>query len=764
MSARAGGGAEIGVGAGAGTGGSPSGGSAGPTLVILAAGRSTRFGRAKQLEPVGPGGASLPEYAVHDARRAGFGRFVFVVRESQRDEFEARLEPLRTAGVAVSLVCQRLAHADLVPLPPSGRARPWGTGFAVLAAAAALPRRAPFAVCNADDFYGRAAYRNLAQALAAPPPGVGVLAVTYPLSDTLSDFGGVSRGLCETKPDGTLLRMTEGLDLRRERSGSPSGSGRTERDVVGSAVVGRTASGAPLRVAAGSHVCMGLWGFLPDIPPLLEERFRAFLATDPGADEEFYLSEAVSDLAAAGRAGCGLLRTGEGWMGLTFSGDRAATVATLQRLTAAGTYPAELWAQPARPEPGRRTGAPSVHPRQLPSDGKPDAPSARPPQARVRGVAVAPGRINLIGEHIDYCGLSVLPMALDRNIRLDFEVLPRPTVELDGDADHGPFAFRLDRPIEPAPQGHWSNYVRAAAKGLLDHGVTLSRGIAGRVAGTVPVAEGLSSSSALVVAAALALLRASDTDVETLELAALLARAERYVGVRGGGMDQAASLCGASGHALRIDFRPLRVTPVPVPDGWRWIVASSLARAEKAGGAREAYNERRAQCTEALTRLGLSSYPEVVETGFADEAGFAATLDEARRSLPSTLWRRFRHVATEGRRVTEAETALRRDDMAAFGALMNASHASLRDDFGVSTSALDEIVEIALEAGAAGARLTGAGFGGCAIALCREDQAEEILAALRERFYSPRGGVGDAALFVATASDGATVACERGSS
>ena len=753
MSARAGGGAEIGVRAGAGTGGSPSGGSAGPTLVILAAGRSTRFGRAKQLEPVGPGGASLPEYAVHDALLAGFGRFVFVVRESQRDDFAARLEPLRSAGVAVSLVCQRLAHADLVPLPPPGRVRPWGTGFAVLAAAAALPRRAPFAVCNADDFYGRAAYRSLAQALAAPPPGVGVLAVTYPLSDTLSDFGGVSRGLCETKPDGTLLRMTEGLDLRRERDVPPAGS----------PVVGRTASGAPLRVAADSHVCMGLWGFLPDIPPLLEERFRAFLATDPGADDEFYLSEAVSDLAAAGRAGCGLLPTGEGWMGLTFPGDRADTAAALRRLTAAGTYPADLWARPARPEPTRRTGAPSVDPPQPPSDGNPEARSHLRP-ARVRGTAIAPGRINLIGEHIDYCGLSVLPMALDRNIRLDFEVLPRPTVELDGDDDHGPFAFRLDQPLDPAPQGHWSNYVRAAAKGLLDHGVRLSRGIAGRVAGTIPVAEGLSSSSALVVASALALLRANETEVETLELATLLARAERYVGVRGGGMDQAASLCGARRHALRIDFRPLRVTPVPVPEGWRWVVASSLARAEKAGGAREAYNERRAQCAEALTRLGLSSYPEVVEAGFADEAGFAATLAEACRSLPSTLWRRFRHVATEGRRVTEAETALRRDDMAAFGKLMNASHTSLRDDFGVSTPALDEIVEIAHEAGAAGARLTGAGFGGCAIALCREDQAEEILAALRDRFYAPRGGVGDAALFVATASDGATVACERGNS
>ncbi|WP_420463082.1 galactokinase [Candidatus Palauibacter sp.] len=710
-----------------------------PTLVILAAGRSTRFGRAKQLEPVGPGGESLLEYAVHDALRAGFGRFVLVVRESQRHEFEARLGPLRTAGVALSFACQRLAHADLVPLPPPGRVRPWGTGFAVLAAAAALPRRGPFAVCNADDFYGRAAYQSLARSLAAPPPGVRAFTVTYPLADTLSAFGGVSRGLCEAKPDGTLLHMTEGLDLRLERDPPRTGSG-AESAAARPAVAGRTPAGTPIRVDADSQACMGLWGFFPDILPLLAERFRAFLAASPGANDEFYLSEAVSDLAAAGRARCGLLRAGEGWMGLTFPGDRAGTAASLRQLTAAGAYPADLWTPPVRPAPARRAQAPSV----------------RPPQAPPSGVAIAPGRINLIGEHLDYNGLSVLPMALERNIRLEFEVLRQPAVELTGDADHGPFAFRLDRPIEPAPQGHWSNYVRATARGLLDHGVELKRGIGGKVTGTVPVAEGLSSSSALVVASALALLHANEKHVGVLELAALLARAERFVGLQGGGMDQAASLCGAKGHALRIDFRPLRVTPVPVPEGWRWVVASSLARAEKAGAWREPYNERRAQCTEALKRLGRASWLEVVE---ADEAEFASIVAGARRSLPPTLWRRFRHVATEGRRVIEAEAALRRDDMAAFGGLMNASHASLRDDFGVSTEPLDEIVGVGLDAGAAGARLTGAGFGGCAIALCRESRAEGVMAALRERFYAPRGGVGDGALFVATASGGATVTC-----
>ncbi len=711
------------------------------TLVILAAGRSTRFGRAKQLEPMGPGGASLLEYAVYDALRAGFERFVLVVRESQRDEFEARLAPLRAAGVSLSFACQRLVHPDLVPLAPPGRVRPWGTGFAVLAAATALTHRGAFAVCNADDFYGRVAYERLAHALATPPSGIRAFAVTSPLTHTLSAFGGVSRGLCEAGPDGTLLRMTEGLDLRLDGD-APGDAARTGEGAEPSAgrpcVVGHTPAGAAVRVDADSQVCMGLWGFFPDILPLLEERFRDFVAASPGTEDEFYLSETIGDLAAAERTRCGLVPAGPGWMGVTFPGDREGVAVSLRQLTEAGAYPVDLWTPHVHAKPVRAAQASLFS----------------PPQAPPSGVATAPGRINLIGEHIDYNGLPVLPMALDRHVRLDFEALRYSTVELEGDSAHGSFAFRLDRTTESAPRGHWSNYVRAAARGLLDHGVELKRGIRGTVTGTVPVAEGLSSSSALVVASALALLHANEADVEALELAALLARAERYVGVQGGGMDQAASLCGKEGHALRIDFGPLRVTPVPVPEGWRWVVASSLTRAEKAGAVRELYNERRAQCAEALERVGQASWLEVVEAGRAE---FESILAGAQRSLPLTLWRRFRHVATEGRRVIEAERALRDGNMAAFGRLMNASHASLRDDFGVSTQALDEIVGVALEAGAAGARLTGAGFGGCVVALCPANEAKGVIEALLDRFYAPRGGVDRRALFVADAADGATV-------
>ena len=356
--------------------------------------------------------------------------------------------------------------------------------------------------------------------------------------------------------------------------------------------------------------------------------------------------------------------------------------------------------------------------------------------------AIAPGRVNLIGEHTDYNGLPVFPIAIDRDVRIDFTVADDPVVRLDSPlARFDPFAFQLKRPIEAARQGHWSNYVRAAARGLLEHGVELRRGIVGTVTGDVPIASGLSSSSALVVASALALLKANGATLPRLELAALMARAERFAGLEGGGMDQAACLHGVAGHALRIDFEPLRVTPVATPEGWRWVVASSLVRAEKSGGAREAYNERARQCREAMAGLedwatdGVPAYRDLTAADDLDRV-----LRRARRTLAPVLFRRFRHVVTEGRRVAQAEVAMRDGDVRRFGHLMMRSHESLRDDYEVSTVELDAIVEVALDAGAAGARLTGAGFGGCAVALCDDTTVGPVMEALAARFYEPRFG------------------------
>ncbi len=341
------------------------------TLVILAAGRSTRFGRLKQLAPIGPGGEALLDYALYDAALAGFSRFLLVIQETLRRNFDAHL---RDAATHLDIRCayQRMAHPELVDDPPPGRTRPWGTGFAVLTAGERID--GPFAVCNADDFYGRGAYAALAGAMhdghVAPAHAahgseaadsnanitncdaditssstapVRAFTIGYPLEVTLSESGGVSRGLCEIDESGALQRLTEGLELRRE----------------GDRAVGRDVAGRLLDVPLQTPVCTNLWGFQPDILSPLRDLFAAFLASGPELDREFYLSEAMNDLIAAGRAHCTVLPTREPWLGVTFPDDRAGVAESLRGLVDSGVYPMRLWdARPtlwdARPSPFSR--------------------------------------------------------------------------------------------------------------------------------------------------------------------------------------------------------------------------------------------------------------------------------------------------------------------------------------------------------------------------------------------------------------------------
>lgn len=373
--------------------------------------------------------------------------------------------------------------------------------------------------------------------------------------------------------------------------------------------------------------------------------------------------------------------------------------------------------------------------------------------------ARAPGRVNLIGEHTDYNGLPVLPMALDRDVvltyraRADGRVLVR-----NVDPRFEPVSFELEETIRPEPAGAWGNYPRAAAQALRSE-VGPLRGLEGEVRSTVPVAAGLSSSSALVVATALALLELNQATVPTGRLMALLAAGERYVGVEGGGMDQAISLGGVAGHAIRIDFRPtLLRTPVPVPPEWRFVVAPSGIEAAKAAGAREAYNTRVRECRAALTRFADANLDGQVPEDYAALLALmpaAWALELAADTLDGDLLRRFHHVVSEGDRVRQAEMALRQGDPERFGRLMNASHASLRDDYAVSVGELDAMVEIALGHGAVGARLTGAGFGGAIVALARADRAGEVVEGLAREYYVPRGMT--PAAFIAVPGPGARV-------
>jgi galactokinase len=377
-------------------------------------------------------------------------------------------------------------------------------------------------------------------------------------------------------------------------------------------------------------------------------------------------------------------------------------------------------------------------------------------------MARAPGRVNLIGEHIDYAGLPVFPMALQREVRILFR--PRDdglVLAATTDESYAPCHFEIGLAIDPYDDGDWGNYLKAAAQGMaLAFG--LERGFDALIHSTVPVAAGLSSSSALVIATALAVAGSSDFEPNPIELAELMAAAEQYVGTRGGGMDQAISAGARKGCAARVEFDPLRLEPVEVPDGWRFVVAHTLVQAHKSGGAREGYNRRRAETEEALALvardLGLPSSEVRSYRDMLERVTGAEALAAADARLSGDLLKRFRHVVTEGARVARAETAMREGSRVGFGMLMNGSHASLVEDYEVSIPELDELVAISRDSGAAGARLTGAGMGGCIVALCTDSEVDSIIGDLAERYYAPRDRVADEdVLFAATPSAGASV-------
>ncbi|MEZ4414946.1 MAG: galactokinase [Gemmatimonadota bacterium] len=383
--------------------------------------------------------------------------------------------------------------------------------------------------------------------------------------------------------------------------------------------------------------------------------------------------------------------------------------------------------------------------------------------------ASAPGRVNLIGDHTDYNGLPVLPMAIQFRIAVWFRPRNDATVRLvNADPGSEPGSFRLDQPLERGAGGHWLNYTKAAAwavQQLVEERGGQPRGMDAWVDGDVPVAAGLSSSSALVVATGLALLEANGLVVERTDLMGRLARAERFVGTEGGGMDQAISLGGARGHAARIDFDPLTLRTVPVPQSWRFVVAHSGQRAEKSGGVQAFYNRQVRRCAEALQQLAphwSGADCQVLQRKSGAEVTYAdllrqAELDPLGRAadvLPPELFRCFRHTLTEAERVQRAERALRTGDTQTFGALMDASHASLADDYEVSTPRLNALVDAARAAGAAGARLTGAGLGGSVVALC--DAVSEV-AVKRDWTALLRTWGEDPVVFTAVPSPGAHV-------
>lgn len=300
-----------------------------PTLLVLAAGMGSRYGGLKQIDGVGPNGETLLEYAIFDALEAGFGRVVFVLRGSFRDAFFERVEARFHGCIEVDYVLQELQRVPAGVILPEGREKPWGTGHAVLVAKRQV--ETPFAVVNADDFYGRAAFQRAAdflrtvQAQRWPVP-FGMVA--FELSKTLSPHGAVSRGLCRIDGKGLLESIDEVPRIRAGENGPESVEGENRVHAL-----------APEMPAS-----MNFFVFTPDIFGFLEDQFVQFLAAhghEPRA--EFYLPNAVATMIRRGQATVRVMTTPDSWIGVTYPEDRDSAEADLRRLHAAGVYPPRLW-------------------------------------------------------------------------------------------------------------------------------------------------------------------------------------------------------------------------------------------------------------------------------------------------------------------------------------------------------------------------------------------------------------------------------------
>ena len=295
-----------------------------PTLLVLAAGMGSRYGGLKQIEPVGPSGEAIIDYSVFDAIRAGFGKLVFVIRKDIEQAFKEFVGARFEKRMPVEYAYQELESIPSGFHVPQGRTKPWGTTQAVLMCEGVINE--PFAMINADDFYGAESYRVLAEHLKSGSEDYAM--VGFVLRNTLSDFGTVARGVCQVNGAGYLTGIVEMTAIGRD----------------GNRAKNTDAEGKVTALTGDEPVSMNYWGFTPKIFPQLREYFTQFLQHN-GADlkKECYIPNTVNDIIVAGQGKVKVLKSNDPWFGVTYREDHSHVVASIQRLVKEGKYPEKLW-------------------------------------------------------------------------------------------------------------------------------------------------------------------------------------------------------------------------------------------------------------------------------------------------------------------------------------------------------------------------------------------------------------------------------------
>ena len=298
-----------------------------PTLFVLAAGMGSRYGGLKQLDPLGPQGQTIMDYSIYDAIHAGFGKVVFVIRKDFEDDFRKKILSKYEGHIPVEVVFQSIDALPEGYTCPADRSKPWGTNHAVLMGKDTI--KEPFAVINADDFYGRDAFEVMARELARPRDRKGdYCMVGFRVGNTMTENGSVARGVCATK-DGNLTDVVE----RTAISYAPDGR-----------IVFTDENGVEQTLDPMTPVSMNLWGFTPDYFDFSEREFRKFLDKDLNTPKaEFFIPLCIDTLIKNGEATVKVLDTDSRWFGVTYAADRPGVVAKFAELHKDGTYPEKLF-------------------------------------------------------------------------------------------------------------------------------------------------------------------------------------------------------------------------------------------------------------------------------------------------------------------------------------------------------------------------------------------------------------------------------------